>query len=89
MNIFEYADVIDKQLIVTYYPNQKHRFSCQFEHCEVKEGPMLKGEYGNGTNVNLAINDYINSIRNKKLVFSAYQDSRQEFAVPDSLEGIK
>jgi hypothetical protein len=89
MDIFEYADVIDKQLIITYYPNQKHRFSCDFEHCEIKNGAILRGDYGNGKSINSSINDYVNNIKNKKLVFNAYKENRQEFNCPESLKGIE
>jgi hypothetical protein len=84
----EYADIIDKQITITYYPNQKHRFSANFERGEVKQGSMLKGEFGNGLSANEAINNYVDLIRNKKLVFNAMLDSRQEFACPDSITGI-
>lgn len=90
MDICEYADVINAQFDIRYYPNQKRRFSCSFEHCEVRVGScMLKGEHGNGNTPTAAINDYVSLIVGKRIIFNAMSDDRRrEFDVPTSLVGL-
>lgn len=90
MNIFEYADVINANLEITYHYNQCGRFSVKFERSETKEkttSRVLTGEYGNGKSIEEAIEDYINCIKGKYLVFGN-EDWRQ-FKVPDCLIGSK
>ena len=53
----------------------------QYAKCEVKDGPILIGEYGRGSGFELACVDYLNKIRGKKLVFRAFEDSREEITV--------
>lgn len=86
MNIFEFADIIDKNLDIKYHPNQNGRFSVQFEYGEIKKDSFLHGCFGDGKNITEAINDYIKQIANKKMVFNAYRDNRQEFIVPEIIE---
>jgi len=89
MDIIEFADVIDKQIIITYYPNQNERYSAQFDDCEVKKDCILESTHGNGSTPMEATNDYANQISNQKIVFNAYsQEYRQEYRVPQ-LEEIK
>ncbi len=86
MKYTEYADAIDKQIDITYYSNQDCRFSAQFHNCEVKEGAILGGVYGNGKTPIEAIKDYFGLIKGKRIVFSAYGKDRQEFTVPKNIE---
>lgn len=58
MNIYELADLMDKELIIRRYSNQKNRFIARFEHCELKEGAILRGAYGTGTTPISALNSY-------------------------------
>lgn len=88
MDIQEYADVINANLKITRYHNQRGRWSAKFEFCEVKDGVMLVGEYGNGKNPTQAIDDYLKRILGKTIVFNAMADSRREFNVPATLTGI-
>ena len=89
MNIIEFADVIDKQIIIDYYPNQNGRYSAQFDDCEVKKDCILESTHGNGSTPMEATNDYANQISNQKIVFNAYsKEYRQEYRVPQ-LEEIK
>jgi hypothetical protein len=87
MNIYEFADIIDKSLQIIRYANQAGRFSAQFESCEVSSGSMLEGTYGDGKTPQEAIADYAKQIIGKRLVFYAMSDTRrQEYVVP-SLSG--
>jgi hypothetical protein len=70
---------------ITYYPNQNRRFSASFKHIEVKEGAMLASAYGNGETPELAVKDYVNKIRGKRIIKNAYLDNRQEFDVPKKI----
>lgn len=90
MNILELADVLDKQITITYYPNQNSRFCASFDHCETKEykdSGLLCRSYGNGKTPVKALNDYSSSISGKILIFDAMNDDRSEFACP-KLSGI-
>jgi len=85
MNIYEYADAINKEIIIRRYPNQNNRFLVEFDHSETKDNKFsctLSGTYGNGECPREAINDYIEGIQGKILVFNAMSDNRQEFVVP-------
>lgn len=86
MTIYEFADIIDQQLNITRYSNQNNRWSASFNAGEVKEGPMLVGEYGNGHNSDEAIEDYLTKIRGKRVVFNAMSDKyRCEYVIPKDL----
>ena len=82
MNIYELADILNVQLIVTRYANQESRFSAKFEQCETKDGGCLCSEYGNGKTATEAINKYSDAIAGKLLVFNAMTDKRREFVAP-------
>jgi len=85
MNIFEFADVIGKDLILRRYENQSGRWTCQFERGEIKDGIFLVGEYGNGQTPDEAIQDYVEKIRGTRIVFSGYGE-RHEYNVSNTLE---
>lgn len=88
MTIWEFADIIDKQITITYHPNRDGRFSASFAKGEVKKGIMLEGTYGSGVTPMDAIINYIGEICGKRLVFSAMDDKeRKEFVVPKQLIG--
>jgi hypothetical protein len=82
MNIYEFADEIDKKIIITRYPNQNNRFSAAFDYCETKRGSCLCSEYGNGKTPQEALNNYKNKIVGKTLVFDAMSNDRQEYVAP-------
>lgn len=84
MNIFEFADVIDKIIEVQRYPNQKGRWTAQFEGCEISDGRFLSSTYGEGWTPQEAIMAYVRAIRGKRLVFNATSKlMRQEFTAPE------
>ena len=85
MTIFEFADAINKEIVIRYYPNQNDRFSASFERCEISEPNILIGVYGDGKSPAGAIDDYLNKIRGQKIVFNAHGNNRQEFTVPKKL----
>ena len=80
--LYYFADIIDKEIIIIRYANQNNRFSACFENSEIKEGNILSSVYGNGNSPESAILDYIPKISGKKLVFDAYGSCRKEFVVP-------
>lgn len=82
MNIYEFADLIDKNIVIKRYPNQKGRFSAEFESCETKHGAFLCSESGDGENTQEALNDYKIKITGKTLVFNAMSNDRQEYVAP-------
>ena len=54
------------------------RIIVAFEHCDVKDGFFLAGEYGVGNTVAEAVDDYVRKISGKKLVFNAGTKHRTE-----------
>jgi hypothetical protein len=89
MNIFEFADIIGKDLVVRRISNQNNRWICDFKYCEIKEGTMLKSSYGDAFNPVDAINDFAKQICGQQLVFNAYMSNRQDFNVPKDLRGYQ
>ena len=83
MTIFDFADSINKNLVITRHSNQDERYTASFERSEVKDGCALIGEYGQGNSPLGAVIDYWNKIQGKRLVFNAMSNThRQEFMVP-------
>jgi len=88
MNIQEYADTLNLEISMTRYANQNNRWTAKFERCETKdnaESCMLAGTYGNGTDPESALGDYVDSIRGKILVHRANQTDERRFVVPLTL----
>lgn len=86
MNIYEFADIIDRAIIIRRYPNQDNRFMAQFEDSETKTTKadcILSGSCGNGNSPEQAISNYIKEIQGKVLVFNAMSYNRQEYVVPN------
>ncbi len=89
MNIEEFADIANVQMIIRRYPLQHNRYSCSFEHAETKDHEsscILCSEHGNGDTPQKAIDDYCRKIRGKLLIINAYGDKRKEFGVPNNLQ---
>jgi hypothetical protein len=87
MNIYEFADIIRKNILITRINNQNGRFFARFEGGEVKKGAILAGNFGNGDTPIEALNAYKNAIVGQTLVFNAASDTaRQEFIVPKRLD---
>jgi hypothetical protein len=82
MNIYEFADEINKELIITRYAQQNGRFVADFEYAEVKDDGMLVSIYGEGQSPIEALNDYVDQISGKTIVFDAAGNKRQEHLVP-------
>jgi len=85
VHLFDYLDIIGRDLVLRRYANQDSRWTAQIESCEVKENGVLKGSYGDGKTPEEAISDYMNQISGKCLVLRARSDSRREFTVPTSV----
>jgi len=85
MNIMEYADVLNLEISLTYYPNQDGRWCARFERGEIMEGGCLVGAHGNGQSPTLAIVDYVEQIKGKKMAFNSMSDRRSEFEIPKTL----
>jgi hypothetical protein len=83
MNIYEFADVINKELIITRYPQQNGRFVADLEYAEVKDDGMLVSSGGEGQNPIEALNNYAAQISGKTIVFDAYGSKRREYLVPE------
>ena len=88
MNILEYADILNLQIVIRYYPNQKKRFCVSFENVEVKGDGVLIGQHGNGPSPKEAVDEYVRSIQGKIIVVNAYKNGRLEYEVPKDLVGL-
>jgi len=83
MNIFDYADILNLSMTITYHHNQDRRFSAKFDSVEVREGQsMLKSEHGNGVTPEEAIRNYAQILSGAIMIYSAYGDDRFEKKVP-------
>jgi hypothetical protein len=86
MNIYEYADVINKTIIIERLSNQR-RFTALFDECMTEIGECLRRDEGYGHTPDGAVNDYKNKIKNHKIYFERSNGKSQEYSVPD-LEDI-
>jgi len=89
MNIEEFADIINRDIIITRYACQDNRYSVSFENCETKENEYdacLTSAHGNGKSPDEAIENYVDKIRGKFLIFNAMGgEKRREFFVPKNI----
>lgn len=86
LTIFDFADIIDKNIEITRFPNQNNRWIAKFDRGEIKEDCTLAGVYGTGANPVDAINDYIENIKGKKIVFNAMSEkNREEHMIPKNI----
>jgi hypothetical protein len=88
MNIYDFADIIDKDIIIRRYSNQDNGFMAEFENAETKNNKsscVLEGSYGNGESPEEAIIDYSKKIQGRVLVFDSMGKDRQEYVVPNCL----
>jgi len=77
MTLLQFADLIDKQLTITYYANQNGRFCCHFDSGEIKNGALLSTEFRNGLTPEIAMNYYAEAISGKTIVFHAMSEERR------------
>lgn len=87
MTLTEYADILNINLVLTYYHNQDNRWSAKLERIEVKDGSILARVYGNGNSPEEAQHNYAERIKGRHVVQNAYAGDRREFNVPDSITG--
>ena len=85
MNIEELADLIEVDLVIRRYAGQNGRHTASFDRVEIIDGRLLRSDCGNGSSPRKAINDYIEKIRNKRIVINAMLENRKEFRVPKNL----
>ena len=64
--------------------NQNSRYYAHFEACDVKDGVVLCGTYGNGSSPDEAMADYAEQISGQLLVFNAWTNklARREIVAP-------
>ena len=90
MNVREYCDILNLNLIICRYCNQNERWSAHFEYCEIKTGSesgILSSSYGDGKTAIDAIINYLEKIEGNLLVVHAGSaDMRREYIVPLGIE---
>ena len=89
MNIYDFADCINKDIVITRYNNQNNRFCVTFPQGDIQESNFIVGVTGNGDTPIKALNDYKDKIVGKKLVFNALGKGRHEFIVPKTLIDVE
>lgn len=86
MDLLGFAEIINKELVIRYYPRRKSPFSCYFEEGEIKETGFLVSAHGQGETPKTAMNNFVVQIQGQTLVFNAMShQNRQEFQVPGNL----
>lgn len=88
MNIYDFADSINQNLVITRHSNPKifseTKFTVCFENAEIKQGSILHSTYGRGLDIREALNDYTEQIEGFLLVFNARsKTNRMSFVVPE------
>jgi len=58
------------------------RWYVYFKGCEVKDGNVLCGVFGDGRTIKEAIANYTEAISGKLIVIDAYKETRKEIYVP-------
>lgn len=66
---------------VTLSKNMSGQYVCQYDFCDVKDGPVLIGTFGKGNTIEKAAEDYIQQITGKTLVFHAGSDNEHKARV--------
>lgn len=85
MTIYEFADVVEADIIIKRYHNRDNDWIAEFSHCEIKDVGVLISSYGRGESPYNALGDYVKQILGKTIVFNAYQENRKEYRVPKEL----
>jgi hypothetical protein len=85
MNIFEYCEIIDEYLVITYDPYLRI-WRVNIQHADIKDGGWLVNMWGSGKTIRRAIEKYIDNISGRVMVTNANTDIRKEHLVPTSLE---
>ncbi len=86
MNIYEFADVVGAEIEWLRYNNQGNRHIAHFRNCDIKEGAMLVGAYGDSDSPENALHEYVKRIAGATIVFNAgSSEYRQTFNVPKNL----
>ena len=86
INIYDFADIIGRNLIITYYSNQERRFTAKFEYGEIIEKGRehgLRSTYGDANSPINSLKNYCVRISGQKIVFDAFNEKRKEFNIPE------
>lgn len=62
--------------------SEDSRYYAQFEDCEIKDGRILRSEYGNGRTPWEAMANYAQEISGALLVLNAFGPNRREIQAP-------
>lgn len=82
--IEEFAEENDLTMVITErdMPMELGRYYAAFKNAEVKDGVLLRSEYGDGDSERAAIERYAATISGRTLVLNAYTDDRRTIRVP-------
>lgn len=86
MNIYEFADICNLNLVIkrrTNWHDPKSTWFSHFEYVDVKNGIMLTSTFGNGPTPQDAVADYCRVLQGKEIVLHAHvPEYRKEFTFP-------
>lgn len=86
MKLTELATTTDAKLSIRWNSHLEI-WQADFEHCEVKEGGILRGAWGGGQTPGAAVAALAKEYAGNRLVFFAWGDGRREVQAPKTLTG--
>jgi hypothetical protein len=88
MKITEWCDLLNLDIVILYYSNQKNRWCCKIEHLEIMENGCLVCSHGNAKTPALAVQAYVDKIKGTKVAINAMLPNRVNYDVPLNLTSI-
>lgn len=88
MNLIQFADTTGKEIAIEYHPktdDESASYTAHFHAAEVKIDGALCLLFGRGATVEEAMDDYIQCIAGKTIVFNTLVGKRTEAIVPSNL----
>lgn len=82
----EFARRYGLTMVVTRHTSA--RTTAHFEWAEIKDGPILRSDYGEGSTPRAAMKDYMQLIVGKTLVIRAHTPDRAEIQVPADMTHV-
>jgi len=81
------ADITDKELVITYFPRLQI-FNCELEDgfVRTKENNILISAYGKSDTIERAMQNYVNLIKGKALVFYPDTKNQRKYEIPEKLQ---
>lgn len=79
ISIYDYADIMKFDLVLTRLPGQNGRWMAKFDKVHLKEGSCIASAYGNSNDKDEAIMDYCSQISGKKISYEQWSHYDDKF----------